>query len=72
MIFRRSTKYWIGPYGIKVPYKIKVIRAEDDKTILSYKGNITRLQLENIISEDLYKKKYAKLRGDGYYYYKIT
>jgi len=70
MIFHRSTKYWIGPYRIKVPYKIKAIRAEDDETILSYKENITKLHLENIICEEIYKKKYAKLRRDGYYYYK--
>lgn len=62
-------KYWIGPYGIRVPIHIDKIIARDGCNILYREGGETQLLCNPEMSKDEYIKKYAVYK-DGYYYWK--
>jgi hypothetical protein len=62
-------KYWIGPYGIKVPVSTPVIMAKDGFNHLHQDGKETGIMVSNPISQIEYLRRHATI-ADGEYYWK--
>lgn len=66
-----STKYWIGPYGVRVPIHISVVVASDGYNKQYINGYITEMQIDEaqLMTPAVYKSTYTVLGEDGFYYY---
>ncbi len=65
--------YWIGVFGVRVHMSIQCVISEDGYNLLFKDGTITTRPKQIMpinMTESIYKSKYAKLRNDGFYYYK--
>jgi len=66
-----SPDYWTGPYGIRVPNKIKYVTSVDGRNRQYRDGTKTEMMVcDRLISESMYKSMYAELGFDGFYYYR--
>lgn len=63
--------YWIGPYGVRVPNNISMVRASDGFNLRYKSGGETEMGALNPpkMNAQIYRQKYAELRPDGCYYY---
>jgi hypothetical protein len=65
--------YWLGPHGMRVPSYINCVVAEDGYNTMSKGGFSTQVYCNAIEpTKSEYLAKYAELRADGFYYYKIS
>lgn len=64
-----SNNYWLGPYGIRVPNHIQMIKDSDGGNTLYKDGGCTEMLILNPPTEAEYKQKYCVLI-DGHYYWK--
>ena len=64
--------YWIGPYSVRIPNNINIVTATDGYNMRFKDGGETGMCMVKppVMNADIYRKKYAKLKSDGCYYYK--
>lgn len=55
-----SSNYWIGPYGILVPNDVLYVVAADGINTLYIDGSETEMATDTPLSEEEYKKLYAR------------
>lgn len=72
--------YWIGPFGIQIPFEVGYILAPDCENDVSWmlcKGEILVHQTENCgyhepYSEDEYKQQFCQQGADGLWYWRYS
>ena len=69
---KQSDGYWIGPYDVKVPNNLSMVRASDGYNLRYKSGGETEIGMVNppLMNAIIYRQKYAELKSDGCYYYK--
>ena len=68
--YSHNNNYWVGPYGILVPNHIRDIVAKDGGNTLYKRGIVTQKCVRSKMTEETYKKTYAKFNTkDGKWYY---
>jgi hypothetical protein len=68
--FKMSTRYWLGPYGIRIPNHIEIVTAADGGNMRYKDGGETEMGVMDPPTKDEYLNKYAILQRDGNYYWK--
>lgn len=64
-----DAKYWIGPYGVRIPNNIYFVVAKDGENTVDKWGGSTSTYCTSILTKNQYINKYCYYGNDGYYYY---
>lgn len=67
---KMNNDFWVGPYGVLVPIDISYVIAVDNTNYFYKRGIITPFASNFHLTEQEYKKKYAKYNNhDNKWYY---
>ena len=66
---KQTNKFWIGPYGVRVPNEKNSIVGFDGVNYINKKGVMTKIFIHKPITKEQWMSKYAEMREDGNYWY---